>query len=315
MKRPVAALAVLVAVATAAPASAQVTLPVTLANGEGSRTMYVEDLLGNELTGFAFGEATSQPFRVRVVDDSMDRTPFTVSAQMTKLYRLVDGSLVADQPIASGQLRVDPVIDPSVSGVLASVQPVVDIVLHSTDPVVCTLLGVLTGSCDIPLADLTAKIQDVAYAADTVLDGLPIVPGSTEPGAFDTPAYTGESPDAPGTPPAATSRTLLSGNTNEDLAFLTSQLQTLVDGLSSVTDLVDSNALISALPPALQSLSGATLTGLLGSDFTATVHDVVVSQVLSLTGTYLAFPKLSVTVPGDAPGGSYQGTLIVTGIS
>jgi hypothetical protein len=318
MKRPVAALAVLVAVAIAAPASAQVTLPVTLANGEGSRTMYVEDLLGNELTGFAFGEATSQPFRVRVVDDSMDRTPFTVSAQMTKLYRLVDGSLVADQPIASGQLRVDPVIDPSVSGVLASVQPVVDIVLHSTDPVVCTLLGVLTGSCDIPLADLTAKVQDVAYAADTVLDGLPIVPGSTEPGAFDTPAYTGESPDAPGTPPAATSRTLLSGNTNEDLAFLTdltSQLQTLVDGLSSVTDLVDSNALISALPPALQSLSGATLTALLGSDFTATVHDVVVSQVLSLTGTYLAFPKLSVTVPGDAPGGSYQGTLIVTGIS
>jgi hypothetical protein len=318
MRRPAIALALAVVLATAAPASAQVSLPVTLGNGGGTRTMYVEDLLGNTLTGFEFGEATAQPFRVRVVDASMDRTPFTVSAQMTKLYRLVDGSLVAADPIDSAQLRVDPVIDPSVSGVVASVQPVVDVVLHSTDPVVCTLLGVLTGSCDIPLSDLTAKVQSVAYAADTVLSGLPLVPGSTEAGAFDVPAYTVDSPDTPGSPPAATARTLLSGNTNGDAAFLTAltaQVQVVVDGLASVTDLVDANALISALPAALQSLSGATLTNLLGSAFDATVEDVLTSQVLALTGTYMAFPKLSVDVPAEAPSGSYEGTLIVTGIS
>lgn len=318
MRRTAIVLLVCAVFATAAPASAQVSLPVTLANGSGTRTMYVEDLLGQSLSGFTFGDATAQPFRVRVVDSSMDRTPFTVSAQMTKLYRVVNGSLVADTPIDAAHLRVDPVIDPSASGITAAVRPIVDVVLHSTDPVVCTALGLLGSSCNLSVTDLTAKVQTVSYAANTALSGLPLVPGSTEAGAFDVPAYANDSPDTPGSPPSATSRTLLSGNTNAGSAFLTdltARVQSVVNGLSTVTDLVDSNTLVSALPPALQVLGGSTLTTLLASSFTATVHSVLTSQILELTGTYLAFPKLTVDVPSDAPSGSYRGTLIVTGIS
>lgn len=315
-----AALAVAGVAAVAAPAGAQVgDVNVTLDTGGGSRTMVVQDLAGQPLTDIAFGDAHDKPFRVKVQDTTMTPTGFSVSAQMTNLYPEVSGVLQAAGLIPSGNLRIDPALHPlDVEGVVARVQPLVDVVLTpaALDPL-CVVLTPLLGSCQVTLTDLTAKVQSVPVTVDlNALSGLPLVPGSSGNGGFTVPAYTTASPDKPDSPPAATSITLLDGSPNVAAPFLTAltTLTQTVVGALPLTDVVDQSTLISAVRTVVPTLTDSQIVALLGSPATKTVEALTPAQILAQTGTYTSYPVLSVGVPANQANGVYKGTLVVTGV-
>src|SRR5688572_27915507 len=102
---------VAVLVAAAVPASADNVL-VAVDNPGGSRAFYVEDLAGSPLTTLDFGTDRSMPFRVRVVDDVMDREPINISATMTNLYIDDEGTIDYAKKIESINLDISNATNP-----------------------------------------------------------------------------------------------------------------------------------------------------------------------------------------------------------
>lgn len=312
-------------VAAVAPAGAQVDVDVAVDNVGGSRALHVEDLAGQSLSELDFGNARSLPFRVRVVDTTMDRTGFSVSASMTNLYFDDGGSLDFDDSIPSANVSVDRAVDPlNVQDPQTLVEPVFDTVSTITDSTICSLLSLamVGGACTINAGDITGELQTVDLPVDLGdLSGLPLLPQAPSTGVFTNPSFGGvaaSDPAAAGAP-SATSRQLISGSAVSDATVLTSiegELNTLLSGLS-IDQKIDTGVLTNALRDSVgvvwDLLSAAQVTTVVNSTV-ATLQSLTGTNLLAQAGTYLSFPELDLTVPDDASGGTYRGTLVVTGL-
>lgn len=308
-----------------APADAQVDVDVAVDNPGGSRALFVEDLTGQSLSELDFGNARSLPFRVRVVDSTMDRTGFSVSASMTNLYLDDGGTLDFGESIPSSDVAVaDPLNPLNLQDPTVLVQPVFDAVASIGDGTICTLLGLplLGGVCEINLSDVTGELQTVELPVDLGdLSGLPLLPQSASPGAFTNPSFEGvAAPDPAGAgAPAATTRQLVSGTVVDDAAVLSNiedELNDLLAGLD-IDQQVDTGVLTSALRDTVgivwDLLSGAQVDTVIEST-TATLQSLTGTDLLAQAGTYLSFPMLELDVPDASPAGTYRGTLVVTGL-
>lgn len=326
-QRLIGALAATAAVAAlvAGPAAAASEVSITVTNGgDGSRTLFVEDLLGAPLTQLDFGDSRSLPFRVRVEDATMDREGFTVSSTMTNLYRDPgDGPLEWDQVITSDNLAIGNPINPlDVSDVAAQVQPVFDTVTTITDLVLCADLGLplIDGSsCELALADVTGIVQDLAATVDLAdLSNLPLLPQAAEPGAFTSADFGGVAADDPSKPATVTptNRKLLGGQVVSTTALLDSLDATLAGVLAGLpfADTIDETVFQNALVAELGVLSTTQIDTILASPTVATVQNLLATHVLSQTGKYQSHPTLNITIPDGAPVGSLKGTLTVTAI-
>lgn len=312
-------------IAAVVPAGAQVDVDVAVDNTGGSRTLYIEDLKGQSLSELDFGNNRSLPFRARVVDSTMDRAGFSVSAAMTKLYLDDGGTLDHSTAIHSQHVSLagagDPlnVLDPE-----ALVEPVFDVVSEISDSTICNLLGlpVVDGVCTIEASDVVGLTQTVPLDVDlSDLSNLPLLPQSAEPGAFDDPSFAGvgaDDPDASGAP-AATTRRLVAGSPVEDSTVLSNVEAALGDVLSglTVTEKIDEAVLIGALRdavgPAWDLLSDTQVDTVIAATV-ATVQNLAADALLAQSGTYMSFPLLNVLVPDGTPGGTFQGTLVITGL-
>jgi hypothetical protein len=319
----VACLAVLAMVGSSVPALAD-NVEVAVSNPGGTRALYVEDLAGSPLTSLNFGTSRSMPFRVRVVDDSMDRTGFSVSATMTKLYIDNAGTIDYTKKIDSANLDISS--SPVPLGVLdveATVQPLVNTVSTITDPIICGLLGSVmslvsgVNACRPSVSGITGVAQTLPVTVDLAdLTNLPLLPQQAETGAFTDPDYGGLGALDPAKPSSftATSRRMLAGSP-VGLAPVLTALQGAID-TSPRTDLVTNTAIVNGLAgslPLWHLLSAAQITTVLNSTV-ATVQSLLPGQITSQAGTYMSFPVLNVTVPQGSSSGDYKGTLIVTAL-
>lgn len=308
----------------ALPASAG---PITLAvsNPGGSRTVFVEDLLGNSLTKLDFGTLRQLPIRVRVVDAAADTAGFTVTASVTNLYMSTGQSLDFAQSVSSGNVSVTyPTTPVDALAVGASVAPLLN--LAGTVPApLCTALTLAAVSCNLSLTALEGKVQALTGIPVDLSDltNLPLVPQTGQAGAFTNPAYAGVAANAPqpAGPPTPTALRVSSGSLNlvsSALNALNTALASVVSG-SALSSVVDSSAVAGAvrsvLPAAVVSVFDAltpTQLAAVIASFTAQAQGLVPGQVTALTGTYLSVPIMHVSVPSDAARGEYQGTLVVT---
>jgi hypothetical protein len=310
----VVALVVLGAVA-AATAAAQ-TVPVTLGLSGGSRTLLLRtaDDAG-PLTSFSYSGSGAAPFLVKVVDDAMDRTSFDVTATMTNLYRYTGSTPWDDSvsPIASSNLGIDVPANPlTVSGIEAQVQTLVNLTATLPNTICTGAVLIAIPSCSVTLNGLTSKVLSVVPSDLSVLANLPLIPQQPSVGAFTNPDYTNDTPNAPNTwTPTALS--LLSGDPGTAGALLDeleTQLQALVNTLD-VTDVVNQDDIIAALPAILSGVAAAVITD---STWAVDVVDVASGDIVSQSGTYRSYPILDLDVPSGATAATYKGTLIVTGI-
>lgn len=319
--KAVAALAAIV-VATTAPAGAdEVTVSIT--NPGGSRTLYVENVLGQPLTSLDFGTGRSQPFRVRVVDSTMDRSGFQVLTTMSNLYKVSGPSYDWAATIASSDVSV--AYPPNPLNLLnpgAVVVPVYDMTETLTGAL-CTTVQTLGGSCSIVMSGVEGLRQTVDLAVDLAdLSSLPLIPQTGETGAFASSDYAGIGADDPNKPGSftPTNRRVISGVVSTASTTLTSvsaALQALVTG-QPASSLVDGDVLAGALRSAL---TGPVYDALLPSEVDAiiaglqhVVRAVTAADIVGQSGTYLSYPKLDVNVPTATSPGSYQGTLVVTAV-
>lgn len=314
--------------ALALPASAS---DVTLAlnNPGGSRTVYVEDLLGQPLTTLDFGTTRTQPVRVRVVDTTMDRAGFQVSATMSNLYKATGtSSYDYTASIPSSAVTVGyPQVPLSMKDVSAVVTPVFDLAENVTGQTLCTSIQLVGGTvCDISVSGVRGLRQTVTVPVDLAdLTALPLVPQQGETGAFTTPNYSGIG-DHSGKPdplPTATSRRFVSGGLGTVLTTIQSRLATLVGATAPATSVVDAGTVTDTLRTALGTGTGGvpvfdllslTDAQALVDGLVATLKPLVPADVVAQSGTYLSFPLLNVAVPSSAEAGDYRGTLVVTSV-
>lgn len=308
------------------PADAQ-ELPVTVNNGGGTQTVIVENVLGTAtLTELDFDQARSMPFRVRVVDTGTNRSQFTVDASMTNLYR----STGVDQwdfvtPIPSAMVSIDSAASGlSARDVLATVGGTVDGVLTVADATMCNALLLLSSdTCTLNLNDMAMVPQEVPVDL-SALDNLPLVPQAVDPGTFDQPDWAGVSlgdsnAPAPGSTFNYTTHRVIGGGRPggaEELAMLTAlqaPLQNAVDNAAAPTDVVSAGDLANAIRAAVPTIGDALLADLLTQTLDLTADTIGVDDILAVAGTYLSYPVLAIDTTGAAQG-SYEGTLVVTGI-
>lgn len=321
---PAAGVAALAVAASVVPASAA-DVTVAVSNPGGTRTMYVEDLLGQQLTTLDFGATRAQPFRVRVVDSTMDRSGFSVSATMTNMH-VDSGGLQWAKKLDSANLSISSATNPlNVANVTASVQPLVDTVSTITDTTICSTLGlvmtVLNGvnACRVNVTGLTGNLQSAVPVTVNLADltNLPLLPQAPEAGAFTNPDYAGVTSSDPNKPSTftATPRRMIAGSV-VSTSTVRSALKAALD-TDPRSDLVPDNTVTTGLRNTVgltwDLLTSAQVTTVLNATV-ATVQDLLPEQVRAQTGSYMSFPVLNVNVPADAPKGDYRGTLVVTGL-
>ena len=325
MKKRMIAIGALLAMGAAlvGPADAQ-ELPVTLSNGGGTQTVIVEDVLGTAtLTELDFDQSRSLPFRVRVVDTGTNRSPFTVDASMTNLYR----STGVDQwdfatPIPSVKVSISSAASGlSARNVLASVGGTVDGVLTVADATMCSALTLLGSACTLNLNNMAMVPQEVPVDL-SVLDNLPLVPQAVDPGTFDDPDWAGVAlgdDDAPAPGFTYTTHRVIGGGLpvgaaeTAMLAALQASLEGVVDGAAATTDVVTAGELANAIRAAVPAIGDALLEDLLTQTMAFTADTIGLDDILGVAGTYLSYPVLAIDTTGAAQG-SYEGTLVVTGI-
>ena len=319
------------------PAGAQTDeVPVSLENTSGSRTILIEDMTGSELQELAFGSARSLPFRVRVQDQAIGATPFTVNASLTNLY-FDNGGLDYDTLIESENVKLEPQVGLGfdVLDVEATVQPVVDLVATLTGPLAplcASLTGVVPivgGGCTVSATDVVGNALDLTVPVDlSDLTNLPLLPQSPDTGFFSEAEYGGGAglgdpagDNGSGGRLAGTQWKLAAGSpVTTGLVF-----DPLTDAVNDLTrsQIIGDTAVLAAFNDVVTKLSsplintlGATTTDLLNSTV-ATAQTLGAGDLLALTGQYISLPKLSVTVPVKdpvLPTGTYKGTLVVTGL-
>jgi hypothetical protein len=301
---------------------------VTVSSPPGSRTIYVEDLLGQPLTALDFGNARSMPFRVRVVDADMSRSDFDVESSLSNLYLEDGGSYSWSDKISSSDLSLGFGSSPlNLADPTALVAPIFDLVIPGAT---CTLLQTL-GASGCSLTNITGVLQTVELPLDLGdLTNLPLLPQVGDAGAYTQPNFAGVAagdPTASGAP-AETLRTVLSGTSVSSLPLVgpvLSDLQSTLLGVISpgganvpATGVIDTGVLTGALQsllgPAfdlLGSLGLPSLNTLLGQ-LTWTLDNLSAGDILRQSGTYTAYPVLNVNVPSTATGGTYKGTMVLT---
>ena len=314
--------------ALALPATAA---DVTLAlnNPGGSRTVYVEDLLGQPLSTLDFGATRSQPVRVRVVDTTMDRAGFQVSATMSNLYKATGASTYdRTKSIPSSAVSVGyPQVPISVKDVSATVTPVFDLAENVTGGTLCTAIQLVGGTvCNIAVSGVRGLRQSVTVPVDLAdLAPLPLVPQQGETGAFTTPNYLGigDHPGKPDPVPTATSRRFVSGGLGTVLTGIQARLVALLGTTAPASSVIDTGTLTTTLRTALGTgVGGVPVFDLLSAadaqslvdGLTATLLTLTPSDVVAQSGTYLSFPLLNVAVPSTTEAGDYRGTLVVTSV-
>jgi hypothetical protein len=311
-----------VTAAAVAPASGD-EVTVAVSNPGGSRTVYVENLLGQTLTSLDFGTTRSQPVRVRVVDTTMDRSGFQVLTTMSHLYKVSGQSYDWASTIASSDISVNYPPDPlNLLDVHAVVAPVYDMT-ETVSGALCTAIQAQGGSCNIVMSGIEGLRQTVDLVVDlTDLSNLPLIPQIGETGDYTQPDYSGIGANDPNKPGSftPTSREVISGavsNAVNTLNSITTALQSLVAGLPTAS-IVDADTVTGALRDAL---GGPVYDALLPTEvqtivdsLNATVRAVTSGDVIGQTGTYLSYPKLDVNVPATTSAGDYEGTLVVTAV-
>lgn len=320
MRRRLAAagLAGLLLVPLALSASAE-EVTVAVSNPGGSRTLIVEDLDGNALTTLDFGTSRAHPFRVRVVDEDMDRAGYQVVSSMTNLYKKTGpGAYEYATKIASGDVTVGYSSTPlNVTDVTALVSPVFDV----TGDLLCDALGLVPGNSACVIQDVEGLLQEVPLTVDLGdLTNLPLVPGQGTTGSYDDADYVGVGDADPAKPGTfdPTSIPLGSTSVGGDLAGIQSSLNSVIAGLGA-DEVVDTDALLSEvqgmLGPVFDLLGvvpGLPTVDALIADLEATLVDLTGVNILGQSGNLRAYPILNVDVPGAAPTGDYEGTYSVT---
>lgn len=328
MRRHLAAVAALGLAASMAasvmPAASASDVTVALNNPGGSRTLYVETVLGAPLTTLDFGTMRSEPFRVRVVDDTMDRSPFYVTTSLSNLYLVSGSSYDWNTTIPSSKVSVNYPANPL--GILdpkAVVAPLLDIT-ETVTGTLCTTITAQGGTCTIAMTGVQALRQLVDLAVNTAdLTNLPLVPQTGETGDYTAPDFSGIGAGDPSKPPTfdATHRKVITGAINTVTNLLDSvkaAYATVLAG-TNVSSLVDPAVLAAALRTAIGGTAYDTIVAAGGLQpiidaLSASVEDVTTNQILAQSGTYLSYPKLDVTLPANQASGSYQGTLVVTAV-
>ena len=324
MSRRLAVLAALAALVAAVVGPAQADeVTVSLDNPGGSRTLYVENVLGSPLTSLEFGTTRSQPFRVRVVDQTMDRSGFQVLTTMSNLY-MVDGASYdwAEKILSSEAAIAYPPNPLNLIDARAVVTPVFNM-SETLTGALCTTVQVAGGSCTSAVNAVEGLRQTVDLAVDLAdVNSLPLIPQSGEVGDFTSADYSGIGADDPNKPGSftPTNRRVISGAVNTAASTITAvstALQALVAG-QPASSLVDEDTLAGALRsamggPVYDALS-STVIGQIISGLTATVQAIAASDIVGQSGTYLSYPQLDVNVPTGTTPGSYQGTLVVTAV-
>jgi len=319
--------AVLGAVATAAatmpaPASADQVI-VALNNPGGSRTLYVEDLLGQPLTTLDFGTTRSQAFRVRVVDSTMDRSGFQVLTSLSNLYLVSGASYDWQTTLPASDVAVNYPPNPlNLINPQAVVAPVYDMT-ETVSGALCTTITTLGSQCNVVITGVDGLRQTVGLATNLAnLTNLPLIPQQGETGAYTSPDYEGIAASDPNKPASftPTNRKVISGAVNNaatTLTAVTTGLQSLIAG-QPASSLVDPTTLESDLRNALggtvyDALTPAQVQAIIAALNTA-AESVTASGILGQSGTYLSYPKLDATVPAGQTPGSYKGTLVVTAV-
>ncbi|HVM08065.1 MAG TPA: hypothetical protein VM345_06370 [Acidimicrobiales bacterium] len=309
------------------PAGAQ-QVPVNLENPAGTRVLHVEDMTGTQLASLDFGTQRTLPFRIRVVDSNFSRTGFTVNASMSNLYKHTNGT-IGDytKKIPSSEITLGSQLNPvNALDVKAVVQPLVDTVttLTGADALLCTTLGIATSlingvtGCQLSTDDLVGKVQTLTTSVSLPLSDLPLVPQSPESGNFATAEYSVGvgAGDTAGAGAAGSQRKLIGGLRSETLTSgLVNDLTALLD-VNPRSDLIDDSTIVaglSAVNGLVATLTSSQITTLLNNTV-ATVNTLTGTNILSVFGTYVSLPTLSVNVPSGTDPGSYRGTLVVTGI-
>lgn len=308
--------------AAVAPADAD-EVTVAVSNPGGSRTLYVENMLGQSLTSLDFGTTRSQPFRVRVVDTTMDRSGFQVLTTMSHLYKVSGNSYDYATKIASSDVSVNYPPDPlNLLDVHAVVAPVYDMT-ETVGGATCTAIQAAGGSCTVVLSAVEGLRKTVDLVVDlTDLSNLPLIPQIGETGNYSAPDFSGIGANDPAKPNSftPTSREVISGavsNAVTTLNSITAALQSLVAGLP-ISSIVDANTVTGAVRDALggtvyDSLLPAQVQSIVDS-LNATVRAVTTGDIIGQSGTYLSYPKLDVNVPSETSAGDYKGTLVVTAV-
>ncbi len=316
-------------------ASAQTTpVPVSVVNTTSSRTLFVESTTGQPLTSLDFGSVRSLPFRVRVVDGSFTRTPFTVSTTMTNLYLDSGSGPTYATKIASSNVSLGSQASPlNVLGVSAAVQPLVNTVSTITDTTICGLLGLAAAvplggtvpSCSITTSGLTGVVQNLSVPVNlSLLSNLPLLPQANDTGPFSNAEFGAGTVGAGDTVGAAAataaSQTPTPLKVISGAPISTSAVLTALRGALATTPLASlvpaatvTAALNAAVGNAWSTLSATQIDTVLASTV-GTAQALIGTQVLSQTGTYVSLPTLNVTVPGGVPAGQYKGTMVVTAL-
>ncbi|HEV7888619.1 MAG TPA: hypothetical protein VGO92_13760 [Acidimicrobiales bacterium] len=316
-----AGLAAATAVASMPARADQVT--VSLNNPGGSRTLYVENLLGQPLTALDFGTTRSQPFRVRVVDQTMDRSGFQVLTTLSHLYKTSGPSYDWNTKVPSANVAVAYPPNPlNLLNPQAVVVPVYDMAETATGAV-CTAIQAQGGSCTIAMTAVEGFRKTVDLAVNLAdLNSLPLIPQVGEVGDFTAPDFAGLAANDPNKPNTftPTNRKVISGavsNIATTLTAITTGLKTLVAN-QPAGSLVDTATLTGALRnaltgPVFDALLPAQVQTILDA-LTVAVRNVTTSDLVGQSGTYLSYPKLDVTLPNGQTPGSYKGTLVVTAV-
>jgi hypothetical protein len=317
-----AALAVSTAAATMPAAHADQVI-VAIDNPGGSRTLFVEDLLGQPLTTLDFGTARSQAFRVRIVDSTMDRAGFQVLTSLSNLYLVSGAAYDWTTTLPAGDVAVNYPPNPlNLINPQAVVAPLYDMT-ETVSGALCTSITTLGGSCTIVMNGVAGLRQTVGLATNLAdLTSLPLIPQIGETGAYTSPDFGGIAANDPNKPASftPTNRKVISGAVNNaasTLTAVTTALQALIAG-QPATSLVNATTLETDLRTALggavyDGLLPAQVQTILGALNTA-AESVTASQIVAQSGTYLSYPKLDATVPAQQTPGSYKGTLVVTAV-
>lgn len=309
--------------------------PVTIeaAVTSGTRTFTLSSLTGSSLDSIALGTSGSAGFVSNVTDARYSRVGYQVTANLSDLYKVSGSTYDCTKRIASSNFTLGFLASPiALTDIAALVDPVWDLT-GTVSGALATSLGVASGTA-VTVSNLAAERAEhtLAGAFTGIEDALPIKVAAGSGGAFTSPApHAGCAPTPGGT---ATSRLLMDG-TGSDLSALFAWVQDALtdaadvngNGTVTATELASSGVADDAtLAEAVRTALGASGVALAAFDTLIAAGTITMTQIydtLSATlepvtslvgqsGTYLASPKVSSSIPSGTSAGTYRGTLTVT---
>lgn len=299
----------------------------------GTRTMAVKAIGGGALSSLSLGNGAGTGFMVTVTDVAYQRNGYQVSANLSDLYAVSGSTFDCARKLPASSLTLGYLSNPtSLTGIGAVGQPVWNL-SGSLTGLLATTLGVASGTAFSATGvngNAVEKTLSGVFAGTEAT--LPMSLGEGGSGAFSAPA--GHSTCAPSPAGSPTSKLVMSGGAQNQAGMLTWVQNAVVNGadqnLNGVvtgSELVGSGSIGSAeLATAVRTALGnaGVNLGLLdtllnaGTVSLADLFGVTTATLQPLTsvggqsGTYIALPKLSASIPAGTASGTYRGTLTVT---